>query len=268
MNERRELAREQVASLIAGLLTPRSFFAFDAAAVADVVIDGMATGPAGDGVPLLERLLKQVEKGDIDPRGRPLVLEDSPALLFLDGSSAAGPVAIAAAVKTLVGRVPELGAAVAVIKGGREIGHPAIPITGIAEAGFVGICSTTYLQGDSADSARTRIGVVAPTSDGSIARFETDEASVFGVVLSIVAGGHGPAAKAASSNRSVAEHIVVGIDPGRTTTLDKLTQKLAAFSELGTSVAPGASTVSVPSGRLAKLESVATEAGLEIPWNT
>lgn len=257
---------ESVVDWVCRVLAAKSMFKFDAARVAESVAMAEACGFPDDGFNMLSRFLVFADKGDVDPRGRPIVLEEAPAMLFLDGSSAAGPVGISTAAKWLTEKVPAVGAAVVVIKGSRESGHPAISVSAIAEAGFVGICSTSSLRGQNAADAVTRVGAAFPTESGIVERFETDNDSTFAVVLSALAGGHAPESKAASTNTSVAEHVVVAIDPGRTTNLGRLSQKLEQFSNSSRVAPVDKQNGSVPIDRVAAFGEMLASAKIDEPW--
>lgn len=232
-NQTTALPAERLVEWIVGVLTARSMFKFDAKGLAESIVSAELAGLRADGLGLLERLLGQIDKGDIDPRGRPVQLNEAAAMLFLDGSSAVGTVGVSAACKWLAARVPEVGAAVVVVKGSREAGHPAIAISALATAGLVGICASSSLRGLSASEATTRVGAAFPTDGGSIERFETDDDSTFAVVLSALAGGQVPHTKELLPNRSVAEHVVVAIDPAHTAGLAQLSQRLSEFPSAG-----------------------------------
>lgn len=259
---------EKLITWVVEILTARSMFKYDATRVAESIALAELAGIPDDGLAMLERLLTQIAKGDVDPRGRPVVLDEAPAMLFLDGSSAAGPVGLAMACRWLIEKAPVTGAAVAVVKGSREAGHPAIGVSMVAAAGLVGLCSTSSLRGKDATEATTRIGAAFPSDAGQIERFLTEDDSTLAVVLSALASGHTPNAKAASSNQSVAEHVVVAIDPARTTNMSRLEQKLREF--------PSAARVSpvalengvIPPHRLEEIERLATSLKVANPWNS
>lgn len=259
---------EALKSYLVDVLTARSFFAFDAKVVADTVIHAIAIDRSTYGIGLLRRILDDTERGEIDPRGRPLLLDDSPSVAYIDGSSAAGPVGISECLKVLLPKVAESGAGIAVVKGGRELGHPAISAARFAAEGLVAICATTHLTGDSPESVVSRVAAAFPIEDGAPACFESPDASLWAVFLSAIANGNSPARKAASSNRSVAEHVVIALDPAKTTTFSKMAERLSAFTDTSRLPDPTGDTLSIDSEEVDFLTACGTDQNIEPPWSS
>ena len=192
------------------LLAAASLFEVDAEPVADALVWADRAGRPEDGLALLPSLLGKIESGVIDPRGRPLVLAEGPAVVRLDGSSGCGPVAAAEAVGLVAERVVGAGVAACFVKGGRDLGSPLHVANGIADAGSLGVCVTAVVRNE----PTLRLAAVAP-GDGNRSCVEWSGAELPAAVESLVAGvvgGHPLAAKPDATNPDVCEHAVFALD--------------------------------------------------------
>ena len=192
------------------LLSAASLFEVDAEPVADALVWADRAGRPEDGLAMLPSLLEKIESGVIDPRGRPLVLAEGPAVVRLDGSSGCGPVAAAEAVGIVSKRAAESGLAACFVKGGRDLGSPLYAADRIAESGHLGLCVTALVR----EAPTLRLAAVAP-GDGNRVCLEwsgrTLPAAVEGLIAGVV-GGHPLATKPDATNPNVCEHAVFAVD--------------------------------------------------------
>src|SRR6476620_3468649 len=94
--------------LLLRLFTSKSLFKFDAETLAQRLIDADLRGQHYYGVASALRLLESIAAGDIDPRGRVLKVHETPAIVILDGSRAAGPVAATKGMEAAIAKAKEV----------------------------------------------------------------------------------------------------------------------------------------------------------------
>jgi len=104
----------------------------DAAVVADVLVWANLRGVDGHGVARLPRYLQMIDRGEMNPRGRPRIAREGPAFFILDADRCAGPVAMMEAMNEAVGRAKRNGACIGLMRDATHAGaigryaHPAI----------------------------------------------------------------------------------------------------------------------------------------------
>ena len=214
MSEITRYTRESVRRAVLGLLQAASIFERDADTVVAWLLrtECEPDRPAADGLRLLPGMLGDIAVGAIDPRGRPLVMTDTPSLRLLDGSGAVGPVAAAAAADWLTEVAPHQGMATALIKNGRRLGDPAAAAALLADAGLIGVCVTGVTE---ADGCRMRSAVVSPAASSDegqpVRRWQGPPSALLEALIAGLTGGRLLRTKADSPNPSMTEHLLVAI---------------------------------------------------------
>jgi ureidoglycolate dehydrogenase (NAD+) len=117
---------------IARAFETKGMGAKDAATVADVLVWANLRGGDGHGVARLPRYLQMIDRGEMDPRGRPRIAREGPAFFILDAERCAGPVAMMDAMAEAVKRAKRNGACIGLMRDATHAGaigryaHPAI----------------------------------------------------------------------------------------------------------------------------------------------
>ena len=232
MTETVEIARGNARAFAVELLTVASVFEMDAETVAEAVVAAEARGMAGDGLATLPAVVEQVATGVIDPRGRPLVMCDSPALRTLDGSSAVGAVAAAAACEWLAEAAREFGTATALVKGGRDLGDPVGPALALAEGGLLALCVTAR-YGEAGGTLRAACVSAQADDDGSreAVRWEGPATPLAEMVVSGLTGGRAASQKCDAPNPAIAEHVIVAWEPEAVGGAGRMPAKLRQFPQ-------------------------------------
>ena len=227
------LPRDRVRAFLIELLQAYSVFEFDAEIVADAVlhrpVPDERPSDAGsiDPTTTLDRVavwIDEIVDGQIDPRGRPLVMAEAPALVTIDGSGAIGPVGLAAAIDRLIELAPQSGLAAAVIRNGRDAGSSGWAADRIAEAGLAGfLTSHVYRPGEQA--GRTASTLAMPggliIGDGHAA---AASGSALASLLTLLANGRRVAHKPDAPNPYQVEHLLIAVAPDRGLGIDTMTR--------------------------------------------
>ena len=225
-----ELSREAASRVIVELLTACSVFEVDAEVAAEAMLWGEQVGRPGDGLALLPSIVEQITSGVIDPRGRPLVMCDSPAIQTIDGSSGVGPVAAAMAVGWLAEAARTSGTATVLVKGGRDLGDPAWIVHKLGEQGLVGVCVTAVMR--ETPMIRAAAASAGVEDEGRPAvRWEGPPSPLVEAVISGLTGGRAVTLKADAPNPAVCEHVIVAYEPETVGGSGRLGAKLSQMPE-------------------------------------
>ena len=270
--------RAALRAFLIELLDQNSVFPNDAELIADVLLHAHAVGEPASGLPLLPHWIRLIGEGQIDPRGKPLPLAEAPALLTLDGSSAPGPIGMKAAVDWAIATSRETGAAVAIVKNGRDAGWPDYYITLISTAGLLGIVqSSGYRQWD--DKSYCDRFAALPADGPCVAYCESfrEPASDPGgdpvfrqplnVMATLLANGRTPMNRQSAPNPHQCEHFVIVVDPERGLGRDTVARCCAreyGADESG-AVEPS-DTIAVPVPLLDRLSELAAAVDVATPW--
>ena len=103
------VGQEELGRFIRDALMARGACAEDAAVVADGLVWANLRGVDGHGVSRLPSYLKMIERGDIDVKAKPRLLQDRPATFVLDGGHGFGPTAMMQAATIAAGRAETIG---------------------------------------------------------------------------------------------------------------------------------------------------------------
>ena len=274
------LSADTLRPFLVELLQAYSVFEYDAETITDAALLADGVGHHEAGVVRIPVWIEQIVGGQIDPRGRPLPLAESPALYTLDGSSAVGPVAAAAAADWTIEKAPTTGVAVAVVKNGRDLGCPMVWAARVAAAGLIGLCVTGGYRADS-DQAYSRRSLVTPgeprrhfgfdelvpdASKTTLAREAQHHfLSPLPMLAMLLAGGRDPEQRHAAPNPHQSEHVVVALDPGHGLGLDGVSRTLDREypHHPPLTVSPD---LSLPPTLTAKLSILATDRDVAVPF--
>ncbi len=119
------------------VLTRQGLFGADSQHVIDYVLSPWLPAWGGLHLPYLSSMVRAMDLGEIDPRGRILTVRDQPSLVHLDGSRAAGPVAMAYATELLVEKAKATGIAGAIIRNSSAIDRPEAVVANLAHRGLI-----------------------------------------------------------------------------------------------------------------------------------
>ncbi|MFD1941858.1 Ldh family oxidoreductase [Paradevosia shaoguanensis] len=144
----------------------------NAALQADLLIEAELRGVPSHGLLRLERLIRRIGNGAIDPRTRGRHDWRGDGLLHVDGQNGLGPVVARAALDAISERARRLGVAAAAIVGSNHIGMLSYYVETIATQGQVAIALTTSealvhpYGGRTALLGTNPIAIGVPTSNG------------------------------------------------------------------------------------------------------
>ena len=204
-----DLPVDRLRPFLIELLQAASVYEYDAETAVEAVT---ATGDAAEhAIAEVPGWIDLIAEGRIDPRGKPLVLAESPALLSLDGSSALGPVGVAKAATWAIEAAGRQGAAVAIVKNGRPLPLTRWVHERLARAGRIGLLTTNQTT----DSHGTTIRSVAATAEGvtSLSQSSGTGDDPLAVWPALLTGGRTLDEKPSAPNPVQAEHVLVVVDP-------------------------------------------------------
>jgi ureidoglycolate dehydrogenase (NAD+) len=107
---------------IAQAFQTKSMSADDADVVAEALVWANLRGGDGHGVARLPRYLEMIDRGEMDPKGRPTFTIDADAFFILDGGRAAGPIAMMDAVRAATERAKQRGACIGIMRDATHAG--------------------------------------------------------------------------------------------------------------------------------------------------
>jgi LDH2 family malate/lactate/ureidoglycolate dehydrogenase len=142
------------------VLVKRSVFLFVALSAADRMIEADLRGLASYGVRTLPAQVEVIDQGDIDPRGRVLVEQETPAVATLDGSRALGHVAATRAMEVAIKKAQSVGTGTVAVHHSQSLGAASVYAVLAAREGLIGFC-TSNTGGATVAAAGSRGGVLA-----------------------------------------------------------------------------------------------------------
>lgn len=195
------------------VLVKQGMYAADAEIVSRRLIEAELLGFTAGGLRWLPRIVAAMDVGDIDPRAGIVTVTDLPALAVLDGSTAAGQVAITKALLLGVEKAKAVGSATIVVKNSRPLGDPTAYLAVATSAGYVAGIMTTCKPEQEPWPIGPRSVWGGPTADQTLVTMETSR-EIAGI-LPTALGGTKPALVKKKLFRDDAEHVCVVIDPAK-----------------------------------------------------
>jgi len=150
---------EDLQPVVEKLLVKSSMFQFDAKVAAERMLEADLHGVPSHGVAQLPRLLKAMEMGDIDPRGRVLTLKDAPCFAVLDGSRSIGSVAATQGALLASRKALEQGVGVVAIGDSQTLGAAEVYVRLMTRENVIGVCLSST-GGATLTAPGTRRGAV------------------------------------------------------------------------------------------------------------
>ena len=105
----------KLTALVTALFAARGMAPIDAATVAANLVWAELHGIASHGVSRVERYMRMIDAGDLDPRGVPVLEEKGPSLVVLRANRAAGAVAMKVIVEEAVQRAKRTGSCIGLV---------------------------------------------------------------------------------------------------------------------------------------------------------
>lgn len=125
------------------LLTAKKMFRFDAETSADRLIEADLRGIQSHGTRALPRYLKAMDDGEIDARAKVLTLHETAAIAVLDGGRAMGHVAATQAMQLAIRKAAEVGTGTVAVKNSQHFGAASVYSLMAVQAGMIGYCTTS-----------------------------------------------------------------------------------------------------------------------------
>ncbi len=141
--QERRIPVDDVRQLAEQILVSKSMFQFDARTVVDRLLDADLSGVQSHGIRLLERYVRWMDRGDVDPRARVLLEHETEAIALFDGSSALGQVAATKAMKTAIKKAQTLGLGAATVHHSHHLGAASAYACLAAREGLIGYCTSS-----------------------------------------------------------------------------------------------------------------------------
>jgi ureidoglycolate dehydrogenase (NAD+) len=168
------VGHDELARFIGDALTAKGASAADARTVAEGLVWANLRGVDGHGVSRLPSYLKMIERGEIDPKGRPQLMHDRAATFTLDGGRGFGPVAMMQAIAMAVERARSAGSCFGLVRETTHTGAVGRYTQWMAERGFAalimgaGPAFVAYHGARVASLGTSPISIAVPGGDGAI----------------------------------------------------------------------------------------------------
>jgi len=154
---------ETARRVIEQILVKKSLFQFDASTATQRMIDADRFGIPAHGIGRIVDYVAAMDLGDIDPRGRVLVMDDQPAYAVMDGSRAIGHVASTKGMETAIQKATDSGIGFVCVGNSQTLGAASVYTRLAAEAGMIGICLSST-GGATVTAPGTNAGAVGNTA--------------------------------------------------------------------------------------------------------
>jgi len=188
--------------------------AADAATLAEVLAWANLRGVDSHGAMRIPDYLKQIERGDFDPKARPRLRPLLPATFVLDCARAAGPVCMLAAAAQAIERAKEFGVGVGLVSDTAHTGAVGRYAHSIAERGYAALVMVAgplfmaYHGAKVTSLGTSPLAIGIPGPDG-------DDPLVLDMATSVTAAGR--IRQAAAQGRPIPDGSAIDAD-GRVTT--------------------------------------------------
>lgn len=129
--------------LMVKMYVRQGMFKVEAEIAADRQIEADLRGIHSHGSRATPRYLEAMDRGDIDPRGKTLVLKQTPAIAVLDGARNLGHVASTKAMQMAIEMARAVGTGTVAISNSQHYGAASVYSLMAARAGMIGYCTTS-----------------------------------------------------------------------------------------------------------------------------
>lgn len=195
------VAASDLRELAQRILSKAGFAPDDSRLIAEVLVWADLRGHESHGVARLKRYLVFVDRGDLDPRGRPAIRRDLGALIQIDGHRSAGAVALSAATDHAMRAARQLGAAWVLVGQTTHAGAAGYFADRIARRGLIGM---VFAAGPPLMAYHGSAGPVVSTSPLAIAIPRSDKAP-FLLDMATSVAAHGKIRQALQVDRAIPE---------------------------------------------------------------
>ncbi len=168
------VAHEELSRFIREVLVARGANAADAAVVADGLVWANLRGVDGHGVARLSSYLTLIERGEIDPKAQPWIVQDRGAVFVLDGGFGFGPPAMIQAIAIAAERARTLGVGFGLVRETTHTGAVGRYAQWLAERGCAAVIMVSgpafvaYHGARVASMGTSPIAIAVPSGNGPI----------------------------------------------------------------------------------------------------
>jgi LDH2 family malate/lactate/ureidoglycolate dehydrogenase len=134
---------EPLKGLLVSMYVKKGMFRAEAEMAAARQVEADLRGIQSHGSRATPRYLKAMDTGDIDPRGQTLVVKRTAAIAVLDGGRNLGHVASTRAIQFAIEMAKSVGTGTVAIKNSQHFGAASVYSLMAAEAGMIGYCTTS-----------------------------------------------------------------------------------------------------------------------------
>ena len=164
----------ELARFIREVLAAKGASAADAASVADGLVWANLRGVDGHGIARLSSYLTLIERGEIDPKAQPRLVQDRGAIFVLDGAFGFGPPAMMQAIAIAAERARTLGVAFGLVRDTTHTGAVGRYAQWLAERGCAALIMVSgpafvaYHGARVASIGTSPIAIAVPSGGGPI----------------------------------------------------------------------------------------------------
>ncbi len=168
------VGHEELARFIREVLVAKGASAADAASVADGLVWANLRGVDGHGVARLSSYLTLIERGEIDPKAQPRLVQDRGAVFVLDGGFGFGPPAMMQAIAIAAERARTLGVGFGLVRETTHTGAVGRYAQWLAERGCAALIMVSgpafvaYHGARVASMGTSPIAIAVPSGRGPI----------------------------------------------------------------------------------------------------
>src|SRR5579872_2336854 len=134
---------EPLKALMIALYVRKGMFRAEAEIAATRQIEADLRGIQSHGSRATPRYLKAMDNGDIDPRGQTQVVTRTPAIAVIDGGRNLGHVASTKAMQMAIEMARAVGTGTVAVRNSQHFGAASVYSLMAAEAGLIGYCTTS-----------------------------------------------------------------------------------------------------------------------------
>jgi LDH2 family malate/lactate/ureidoglycolate dehydrogenase len=129
--------------LLVALYVRKGMFRVEADVAASRQIEADLRGIQSHGSRATPRYLAAMDRGDIDPRGKTMVVNRTPAIALIDGGRNLGHVASTKAMQMAIEMARTVGTGTVAVRNSQHFGAASVYALMAAEAGMIGYCTTS-----------------------------------------------------------------------------------------------------------------------------